>query len=181
MKTWITSDLHFGHANILKFQSETRKFNDVIHMNEEIVRIWNENVAPEDLTYILGDVAFCQPKKAADFIRRLNGSKILIEGNHDEKALTNQYFRDSFSEIHKYLEIKFNGTRVCMFHFPISEWNQCHRGSVMLHGHLHGNPSGMTQYRIRDVGFDATGKVVSTLDDIMENALLGEIRIHGWK
>ena len=181
MKKWITADLHFAHANILKFQSETRKFDDVHHMNEEIIRIWNENVAEEDTTYILGDVAFCQPKKAAEFVRRLNGNKILIEGNHDEKALTNQYFRDSFVEIHKYLEIKHNGTRVCMFHFPILEWNQCHRGSVMLNVHLHGNPNELANNRIRDVGFDATGNVVSLLDDMVNDALTGEFRTHGWK
>lgn len=28
MKTWITSDLHFGHANIMKFNPATRNFVD---------------------------------------------------------------------------------------------------------------------------------------------------------
>ncbi len=181
MNTWITSDLHFDHANILKFNPDTRKFNDANHMNEEMVRIWNENVSPEDLTYILGDVAFCKPSKAAAYVQRLNGRKILIEGNHDNKLVENAEFRNCFEAIHKYLEINHNGHKICMMHYPISEWNQCHRGSVMLHGHLHGNPSGLTHCRVRDVGFDATGNVVSLLDDIVKDALTGEIRLHGWK
>ena len=51
----------------------------------------------------------------------------------------------------------------------------------MLHGHLHGNYSGLEKYRVRDVGFDATGTVVSLLDDIVSDALTGKIRQHGWK
>lgn len=150
-------------------------------MNAEIIRIWNENVSPEDLTYILGDVAFCKPSKAAMFMRSLNGRKILIEGNHDERLVENAEFRDCFEAIYQYHEMKHNGHRICMFHFPISEWRDCHHGSVMLHGHLHGNPSGLTEYRIRDVGFDATGNIVTLLDDIVNDALTGKIRLHGWR
>lgn len=181
MNIWGTADLHFDHANILKYNPDTRKFNDVNHMNEEIIRIWNENVAPEDLTYILGDVAFCKPSKAAAYMQRLNGRKILIEGNHDNKLVENAEFRNCFEQIHGYLEINHNGHKVCMMHFPILEWNQCHRGSIMLHGHLHGNVSGLEHCRVRDVGFDATGNVVSLLDDIVNDALNGEIRSHGWR
>lgn len=181
MKTWVTSDLHFGHENIMKYNPTYRQFNDVNHMNETMVKIWNETVSPDDLTYILGDVAFCKPSKAAEYVQRLNGRKILIEGNHDNKLVENAEFRNCFEAIHKYREINHNGHKICMFHYPISEWNQCHRGSLMLHGHLHGNSSGLEHCRVRDVGFDATGNVVSLLDDIVEDALTGEIRLHGWR
>lgn len=181
MKTWVTADLHFDHANILKFQPITRPFSDVSHMNSEIKRIWNDHVDPTDLVYILGDVAFCKPSKAATYVKELNGRKILIEGNHDNRLVENEDFRNCFEAIYQYHEIKHNGYKVCMMHFPISEWNQCHHGSIMLHGHLHGNPSGLTHHRVRDVGFDATGNVVSLLDDIVNDALTSEIRLHGWR
>jgi hypothetical protein len=66
-----------------------------------------------------------------------------------------------------------------MFHYPISEWNKCHYGSVMLHGHLHNAKSGLEQYRIRDVGMDATGNIVTLLSDVVNEALTGNIRRHG--
>lgn len=181
MKTFITSDIHVSHANILKYNPNTRVYTDVNHMNSEIRRIWNEIVEPDDLVYMLGDCAFCKPDKAAEYMRSLNGRKILIEGNHDARLVENAEFRACFESIHKYHEIKYNDHRICMFHYPISEWHDCHRGSVMLHGHLHGNPSGLESYRVRDVGFDATGNVVSLFDDIVKDALKGEIRKHGWR
>jgi hypothetical protein len=64
------------------------------------------------------------------------------------------------------------------YHFPISEYHQQHRGSVHLHGHLHQNPSGLEKYRVRNVGWDYTGQVVSLLDDIVADALTGEIKQH---
>jgi calcineurin-like phosphoesterase family protein len=182
MNIWITSDLHFDHANILKYNPATRGvFNDIEHMNSEMKNIWNEKVSPTDLVYILGDVAFCKPSKAISHVRALNGRKILIEGNHDSRLVENDEFRNCFEAVYTYHEIKHNGHKICMMHYPISEWNQCHHGSIMLHGHLHGNPSGLTHCRVRDVGFDATGNVVSLLDDIVNDALTSGIRTHGWK
>lgn len=179
MKKFITSDLHFGHSGILRFCPETRgRFTDATHMDEEMIREWNETVSPEDEVFILGDVAFSNPQRAVQILRRLNGRLILVKGNHDYKNLKDFSFRQCFVSIHDYLEIDHNGTFVCMFHYPISEWNRCHRGSVHLYGHLHQNPSGLEHLRARNVGFDCTGKLVSLLDDIVNDALKGEIHQH---
>jgi len=168
MRKFITSDLHFGHANIMKFCPVTRAgFTDVSDMDEQMIREWNKEVSVEDEVFILGDVAFCNAQKATVIMRRLNGTKILIEGNHDVKNLNDPEFRACFKEIHKYLRYNHNGTIVCMFHFPIFDHDQAARGSIMLHGHRHGNPHNIPG-RIMDVGFDATGKVVSSLDDIVQ-------------
>lgn len=179
MKTYVTADLHFGHENIIKFCAPTRgHFKDADHMNEEMVRMWNEIVNPEDNVYILGDVAFMQAQKAAEMVNRLNGRKILIQGNHDVKTLRDPMFRMCFAEIHVYHEIDWRGTRVCMFHYPIAEFNQMHRGAVHFHGHLHGKPNGLEEYRVRDVGWDATGNIVTDMDDIFPEALKGKVKNH---
>jgi len=180
MKTFITSDLHFGHKNIMKFCPTTRgHYTDTDEMREDMIRIWNDNVGPDDLTYILGDVAFLPAADAVKIMRRLNGRKILIEGNHDRKLLNDPVFRRCFEEIHKYLWINYEGTQVIMFHYPIHfEWDQAHRGSVHCYGHVHGKKTGLEDYRARDVSFDATGKVVSLLDDIIADAITGKIPNH---
>jgi len=167
MKTWITSDLHFGHANIQRFCPKTRgHFHDVVHMNSEMIRIWNENVQPGDTVYILGDVAFVPASEAVKILNNLNGDKILVEGNHDRRSLKDPVFRSCFKEIHKYLEITYNGTFIVMCHYPIYDHNGASRGSIMLHGHRHGNPHNIPG-RIMDVGFDATGVIVTELDSII--------------
>jgi calcineurin-like phosphoesterase family protein len=183
MKTFITSDLHFGHANIMKFCPETRArfHNDVAYMNETMVKEWNELVGENDLTYILGDVAFCNAKQGTDYMRRLNGRKILIEGNHDRKILNDPSFRSCFVEVHKYHHITVDRTFVTMFHYPIAEWDQMHRGSVHFHGHLHGNKSGLEDYRALDVGMDSTGAIVIEMEDAIKRALKGAIKNHHQK
>jgi len=180
MTTWVTSDLHFGHKNIMKFCPVTRaRFrDDVAYMNETMIKEWNDLIAPEDLVYILGDVAFMSGSDAGRTVMRLNGTKILVEGNHDRKTLQDATFRNAFAEVHKYLDINYNGTKVVMFHYPICEWDQMHRGSVHLHGHLHGGTSGMEKYRCRDMGIDATGMIAMNMDDAIRDALKGEIKGH---
>lgn len=183
MNTWITSDLHFGHKNIMNFcpDSRSRFRNDVDYMNEAMVREWNDLIEPSDLVYILGDVAFLPAQKAAETVNRLNGTKILVEGNHDRKALNDPTFRKCFKEVHKYLDINYDGTKVVMFHYPIAEWDQMHRGAVHFHGHLHGGESGMEEFRCRDMGMDATGMIAITMEDAIKDAIKGKIKGHHQK
>ena len=180
MKTWITSDLHFGHKNIMKFCPQTRaRFrDDVAYMNNAMVEEWNAKVAPEDIVYVLGDVAFMSGSDAGRMMHRLNGDKILVEGNHDRKTLMDETFRSSFKEIHKYLDITYDGHKCVMFHYPIAEWDQMHRGALHFHGHLHGGVSGMEKFRCRDMGMDATGMIAITMEDAIKDALKGEIKGH---
>jgi calcineurin-like phosphoesterase family protein len=182
MKTWITSDLHFGHNNIIKFCPKTRgHYRDVDHMNSDMISLWNTSVGQDDLVYILGDVAFTSASQATAIMKSLAGNKILIHGNHDSKLIKDPGFQRCFKEIHTYLRLTYNKTLVIMFHYPIWEWDQMHSGSVHFHGHLHGNDNGMPNSRALDVGFDATGQVVSDMDIMIKQALKGLIRNHHQK
>lgn len=179
VKTWITSDLHFGHTGIMRYCPKTRgHYQSVSHMNEDMVSQWNQNVVPGDLVYILGDVSFQQPQQATSTMERLNGTKILVRGNHDRKNLKHEPFSAQFSEIHEYLELNYNGNYIVMLHYPIYEWDRMHRGSLHFHGHLHGGKSGLEAYRARDAGFDATGNVVTRMEDLIASALKGDIKGH---
>lgn len=163
----------------MKFCPVTRgRFSDVSDMREQMIADWNKVVAPEDETFILGDFAFLPARDAVAILRRLNGTKILIEGNHDRKLLNDPAFRNEFREIHQYLRYNYDGQLVIMMHYPIWEWDQMHRGAVHFYGHVHGNKTGMEKYRARDVAFDATGCVVSDFDAMVKDALRGEIRAH---
>ena len=53
-----TSDLHFDHLNILKFEPESRPFNTIDEMNEALIKKWNDKVKQDDEVYILGDFCF---------------------------------------------------------------------------------------------------------------------------
>ena len=180
MKTYITSDLHFGHKRIKLFcpGPRARFSNDIDEMNEQMIIEWNDIVNIEDTVYILGDVAFLPSEQSVNILNRLNGTKILIEGNHDRKSLKDLNFCNCFLEIHKYYEMCYDDTFVVMLHYPIAEFNQMHRGAVHFHGHLHGSSSGLEHYRVRDIGMDATGQIVTLMEDAIKISLTGQIKGH---
>jgi calcineurin-like phosphoesterase family protein len=180
MKTYITSDLHFGHANIKKFCSESRaRFSDDVNvMNEQMIEEWNDLIDTKDLVYILGDVAFLPTLKAIEIMKRLNGEKILIEGNHDRKALKDPAYRRCFKEIHQLLNINYAGSKIVMCHYPFLEWDQMHRGSLHFHGHLHGGTTGQEKYRCRDMGIDAIKVIALTIEEAISSVIDNEIKSH---
>ena len=145
---FFTSDLHFNHKNILKFQPEQRQVSDIADMNETIVRNWNKQVANTDTVYILGDIALGSKTKTKALLARLNGIKHLVLGNHDQNVPM-----DAFASVSTYLEVTINGTFVVMFHYPIARWNKQQYGALHLFGHCHGSytPEG----RSMDVGIDS--------------------------
>ena len=166
-KTYITADLHFTHSNVIKYCPETRgQYADAQDMNERMIAEWNSIVHPADTVYILGDFAFDAVQNAVNIAKRLNGRKILIIGNHDEKLVKNEEFRACFAEVHQYLKIRHNGSTVIMFHYPINSWDMRKYGSIHFFGHLHQTPHNMVG-RCMNVGVDATGKIVSDMDELI--------------
>jgi len=151
-KIWFTSDNHFGHKNIKNFCPNTRKGATVEEMDRLMIEMWQAQVAPEDHVYTLGDVFFCDATRARSIMRQLPGQKHLIYGNHDKVIKSNKDLRDMFVAVHDYHVLRIDGVKVVLFHFPIWEWDQMHRGSYHLFGHVHGNAT--VPGRAVDVGID---------------------------
>jgi len=76
MATFFTSDLHFGHANVIKYVP--RPFKDVEEMDAELIRRWNAVVGPKDEVYVVGDFSLCKRARALEIATALNGVKYLI-------------------------------------------------------------------------------------------------------
>ena len=157
-KIWFTSDLHFFHKRILEFCPKTRPYNNVEEMNTDLISKWNNTVDTQDYVFILGDVSFGKQQETDTIIKRLNGNKILVMGNHDKGIKTSL-----FSCAKDYLVAKIDGIDVVMFHFPMLQWDKMHYGSYHLFGHVHGSPVGNSG-RSMDVGWDVAGKLFSWED-----------------
>lgn len=167
MNVFFSSDLHLGHANILKYQSETRPFSSIEEMDEHIIQVWNNTVKPNDEVYILGDLSFHKLNKTVEILNRLSGKNFyLIAGNHDYKLLKHEEFCEKFSWIKIYNEEKICGENFVMMHYPISSWNRKHWGSHHIHGHCHGKPTDVSG-RIKDVGWD-TRQGLYSAEEIVE-------------
>ena len=131
---FLTSDTHFGHVGVTKFLREDgtklRPWDSVEEMDEAMVKLWNDTIRPTDKVYHLGDVVI--NRKALSILRRLNGDKVLIKGNHDIFRLEDytQHFRD------------IRGSHVMngliLTHIPLHP-DQLYRFGANIHGHLHSN------------------------------------------
>lgn len=136
-----TSDLHLLHERVIELCQ--RPFKNLDDMHEAIISNWNSKVSNKDTVYILGDIAFArnleQIELAYNLINKLNGTKLLIRGNHDGKSIKNTKFSSLFYDIKIYDDIIDNGRRVILMHYPIEDWAGRHRGSYHLHGHVHNN------------------------------------------
>jgi hypothetical protein len=84
-RTFFTSDTHFNDPNTLERRGG-------VPNDDDLVDLWNSAVGRGDLIYCLGDFAFSWGAKSKDYIHslvsRLNGTKILITGNHDQSFKT---------------------------------------------------------------------------------------------
>ncbi len=149
-----TSDTHWGHKNIIKYSN--RPFSSVEEMDETLINNWNAVVKPNDIVWHLGDFAFCDYKSFTQILRRLNGTKNVILGNHDKIIINNwDNLIDSklLNSIQYYKELKADGQMIVLLHYGMRVWNKSHHGSIHLYGHSHGSlpPHGKSV----DVGVDS--------------------------
>lgn len=154
MALWLTSDLHFGHENIIRYCD--RPFADVDEMDDELVRRWNERVAPDDVVWVLGDVALGPIHASLRKVAALAGEKHLVAGNHDRCWPGNrkherwiEEYRDAgFVEIVTTAEIDLgDGLVLPACHFPYRgdshdddrfvPYRPVDDGGWLLHGHVH--------------------------------------------
>ena len=131
---FLYSDPHFSHQGVCRFLradgvTKLRPWDTAEEMDEFLIERFNETVKPRDKVYFLGDVVINRRALSA-IMRRLNGDKVLIRGNHDIFKLGDytQYFRD----IRAYHVM--NG--MILSHIPIHA-NSLGRFGTNIHGHLH--------------------------------------------
>lgn len=153
---FVTSDMHFGHKNIIKYSN--RPFSSVEEMEEKLIENWNGVVGKNDIVFNLGDFGFCSEVKIKEILSQLNGSQIFIYGNHDKVLQRESVMRECINKKYvkvfcDYVEFSFNKTFICMSHYAMRVWNKHQYGSLMLYGHSHGTLPGLG--RSMDVGLDS--------------------------
>ena len=129
---YFIADTHFNHENIIKYCD--RPFSNAKEMNEYIIQKWNSVVKEDDIVYHLGDVGFGTTEMLKELISRLNGTKILLRGNHDFKRGVNGWKEVGFSEVYKKrIELE----NLVLTHAPIEI---VEKGKINVFGHIHDKP-----------------------------------------
>lgn len=143
-------------------------------MDAALVERWNEVVAPNDVVWVLGDIAL--DYRRLDPIKELNGLKLLVAGNHDacwtghrkqakaRKSLP-AYQEAGFEQVHDSGVVhghRIAGIDVVLSHLPYAgdheptdryaDRRPPDRGLPMLCGHVHN--AWRTNGRMINVGVD---------------------------
>ena len=173
MAVLFTADTHFGHAGALFLYR--RPFASVAEMDQAMVRNWNDTIGPSDEIWHLGDFAIRQtPKRVADLLHALNGTKHLITGNNDAEATT---ACGAWASVRAYAEIAVDGIHLVLCHYAFRTWRNMGKGWLDLHGHSHGRLAPLP--RQCDVGVDAWGFRPVTLGEIRQRRTRGRAPVGG--
>lgn len=133
---FLISDTHFGHSNILSFKNgkgdPLRVFSNIDEMDEHLITKWNSVVKSNDKVYHLGDVGFRNFTYIESIFNRLNGTKVLIRGNHDNFKVS-QYVK-----LFKDVRATHTLNKFLLSHIPVHE-QSLSRWIGNIHGHLHSN------------------------------------------
>lgn len=131
-KTYIISDEHYFHENIIHYCN--RPYKTTKEFQADMIKRHNETVEPGSTVYHLGDFALTDNwKKLAAILNKLNGNHHLIVGNHDWMYIWN-YVDAGFISVHTsfILEDKYN-----LIHDPSAACGL--KDMFWIHGHLHNN------------------------------------------
>lgn len=172
---FVTSDTHFSHARIIELAD--RPFTSVDEMDTELIRRWNETVAPDDIVLHLGDLALGPIAESLPLTAQLHGRRFIVPGNHDRVSPATQTNRaiERFTPLYEaagwsVLPEVVSGMRaessLLASHYPYSGDTQdedrhpahrpVDRGLPLLHGHTHDRENGPAGHQFH-VGVDAFG------------------------
>lgn len=113
--TWFTSDLHFSHLNVIHYSD--RPFTTLEEMEEKLIKRWNARVKPEDRVIVVGDFQLgCGKPRLREILAQLNGTKILVRGNHDLTQA--EMVTAGFDFVCEFMQLKIAGELVNISHYP---------------------------------------------------------------
>lgn len=144
MIDYFISDTHFFHGNILKFTGDDGNlvrpgFRSLEDMNECMITRWNETVTPQDRVTHLGDVSWRYGDQLRDVLKKLNGRKRLLVGNHDDipKLLSLGVFET--------IELWIGFNNCILTHVPMHPCSLFDK-KLNIHGHIHEKDVGDSRF-----------------------------------
>jgi calcineurin-like phosphoesterase family protein len=172
---FFTSDWHIGHLNSIKF--DNRPFRDLEHMHSSLISNFNKQVPMDGITYFLGDMVTHGTELTKNVIGKLNGTKVLIVGNHCAKY--ESCYNAGFNAVMHQATIYIQKERVTLSHCPLlrvfredtstmkgntegelwhgefrhSQYSVPNDGQFHLHGHIH-SPNGGKSTKLLDRQMD---------------------------
>jgi calcineurin-like phosphoesterase family protein len=142
---YFTSDIHLGH-----YLPALNRPLIGPEMDDLLINNYNAVVEPKDEVWILGDFSLASSVDVmVGWFNRMNGSKHLVQGNHDRN---NKVQKMKWASIHDTHMFKDHKAHIWLSHYAHRVWPSKHHGVYHLYGHSHGHLPGYD--RSMDVGVD---------------------------
>jgi len=175
---FFTADYHLFHENIIEYCN--RPWKKVDEMHKQLIFRHNSVVNSHDIVWNLGDVTLDDAQyvfRNSNAIKKFNGTKHLVVGNHDEWKYTS-YENIGFLTVHTAMWFEYGGFTFYMMHDP-SKYTAIENNpkAIMLCGHIHKLFKHLLpEKRIINVGIDVWDYTPVNLKQILE--LLSEHKIN---
>lgn len=180
-----TSDLHFFHRNILRYEADKRPFaskeeldseiydSTVQHMNRVLIDNWNTVVTPEDTVYVIGDFSMGGKTNVPLVRKQLVGKVVLVRGNHDRSK--DFMLESGFDEVYDDLVVQDGDKTLWLHHQPVlfpEKWPV--KTDYHLCGHVHS--AWARRNNVINVGVDVSNLKPLTLEQLLTRDLI----VCGW-
>lgn len=170
---YFTSDLHFGHKNIIKLYD--RPFESIEQMDSDLIENWNSRITNNDTVYILGDLFFRNTLPVTDYLLKLRGKKHLIMGNHDRSWIKKVNLSEYFVKVDNMMFVSDGKHKITLCHYPMMAWPHMNSNGYMVFGHIHQNTNAFYWPIIKqsplmlNAGIDVNNYHPVTFDELIEN------------
>ena len=125
---YVFSDPHFDSENIRR--NANRPFQTVDQMNNTIISNYNQIIQKSDVCYWLGDIMYDAKKdKVRNLLRRMNGHKYLIMGNHDRNHSAWWWLDCGFEQVFKH-PVYDAENYIMLSHEPLEEFGNLGGASI---------------------------------------------------
>lgn len=143
------SDLHFGHYGVIDYSNRPYKHwlrylpflkknqylysiykrKSVQKMEDDLIKKWNQVVKTNQRVLICGDFAYMPLKKMESLLKKINGKKVLIKGNHDDKSFQS-YLDIGFEAVYSELDCMLEDIPIKFSHYPFVDLDLEHIASL---------------------------------------------------
>lgn len=178
------SDPHFGHKNIIGFCN--RPFANLEEMHRTFIYNYNQLITENMLVLWLGDCFFkCDQYEMAYFMRKLNGRKALVRGNHDPSNTA--LLKAGFEFVVDTMTLMLNEQKCIVSHYPYALTDEQRQRSIaagkhvddrylnlrpvfkknqwLIHGHTHSDKV-LGERKMLHVGVDAWGYRPAMMEEV---------------
>ena len=163
---YFTSNQQFGRPSAIR--DFARPFETVEEMNQSLINLWNSTVKLDDIVYVLGNFAW-DPTTAEDVIKKLNGTIIFVQGEHDN-AIVDLTKRKVMPHHAALIEPLFSSStdKISLSYWPLHEWPGKSKGYYHFFGYPNKKYKTDHKKRMVNVSCDFWSYKPKSLDSIMD-------------